>query len=58
MRNDKTLYQYKLTHIKELIEEYFNFGEELNELVEENGRLKESLAVMEQKLGKKDQEFK
>lgn len=57
MRNDKTLYQYKLTHITEIIEDHFNFQKEIVDIVSENQQLRDTLASVEDRLKRKDEEF-
>lgn len=54
MRNDKSLYEFKLNHIKELISDIFDFSSEIDTLINENESLKNQLTSLEQKIILKD----
>lgn len=53
MRNDESLYNFKVSHIKEILEGELTFANILNQAVEENEALKEEKQKLEESLMEK-----
>ena len=57
MRNDPTLYEYKINRIKEVIETELNFAEVINEAMDENEKIRMEKERLEECVERKNQEF-